>query len=79
MDHALNFFFWTIGSKAEKNTWFILVYDGPALYKENCALGLVEYLFFPIQTSYTVNNILKWISGYSNIPLKKIKVLIMLM
>ena len=84
MDHTPNFFFWTIGSKAEKqnqqkkNTWYILVYDGPALYKENCALGLVEYVFFPIQTSYTVNNILKWISGYSNIPLKKIKVLIML-
>ena len=47
MDHALNFFFWTIGSKAEKNTWFILVYDSPALYKENCALGLVEYVFSP--------------------------------
>ena len=48
MDHALNFPFldhWQQSRK--KNTWFILVYDGPALYKENCALGLVEYVFFP--------------------------------
>ena len=84
MDHTPNFFFWNISSKAEKqnqqkkNTWYILVYVGPALYKENCALGLVGYVFSPIQTSHTVNNILKWISGYSSIPLKKIKVLITL-
>ena len=71
-------FFGPLAAKQKKKSWFILVYDGPALYKENCALGLVEYVFFPIQTSHTVNNILKWISGYSSIPLKKIKVLIML-
>ena len=54
MDHALNFFFldhWQQSRKIKpaekKNTWFILVYDSPALYKENCALGLVEYVFSP--------------------------------
>ena len=40
-------FFGPLAAKQKKNTWFILVYDGPALYKENCALGLVEYVFFP--------------------------------
>ena len=77
MDHALNFFFWTIGSKAEKK---YLVYIG---LWQSCSIqgklcpwsGWV--CFFPIQTSHTVNNILKSISGYSSIPLKKIKVLML--
>ena len=80
MDHALNFFFWTIGSKAEKKNlglyWSMTVL---LCTRKIVPLVWLSMFFFPIQTSHTVNNILKWISGYSSIPLKKIKVLIMLM
>ena len=85
MDHALNFFFldhWQQSRKikpAEKKIlglyWSMSVL---LCTRKIVPLVWLSMFFFPIQTSHTVNNIFKWISGYSSIPLKKIKVLIML-